>query len=1095
MIRRAVLGLALVAFCWGCTSKLDTSRESSDVGTFGDTVVTLACKRIAYLEDLADGDDKVDVRGDTYRDICRLGLAPPAEAPDTLKALQAKRDTLVGSIDATFPADFLTDLQTFLTSNDFLALYDDDTTIESIDALVAFLEFLADDPELGEALERLNLRLGYMPTTPALGTVRAVMNYPDMHTFLLEVIDQIVEGGQARAEWDNLVEALGVTMRNAAPVQVAAAPDRTGTLAQELLFAERPLLGTGRPIPLVRRDYRGVARVANPTTAPFADMDADGLADTDALGQFVDADNQVLAVPAPFELPEGDSQVPWGFRDAEGRPLIDDGGDLIYEYVDLDKTVFAALSRDALQLFDPTKGTALDMMRGGSALMGARMMATREFDNGESLEYRGYDTTESPLLDMVYGYLGVLDDPNIYHTLALGRELLTNNEPEIARLVEAVVGAARMGDDYPEAVIEAGSPIWDGVIPVARAILAEPGLAEDLLRAMEDPLVAELPLRFAEFMKYKDQINYDSNQNVVGSLTTEVNRGAVDSAFNRSLMQRILHLIADSDGAQLCNKQDGVVTDPLGIGLPLQSYDECELLQIDNVAVFFVQAIAYNKDGNGNIIYEDDGSPQPKARFDFNWNNWLIESLVSDDLLQDMTTIEGFKTHPTPQALARAMFLDPMPDFLSDVMDPAVCADGDLYTSAHSGTLQVWELNNFYDQMRPIIQVFADHDAEQLFVDLLVVLHDHWPSRDSIQHQQTDPNGHGYAFASDVHSYEPLVIEILEDRSLMDALVYSSPALNATSANGRSFERITTDAARYLLTPRAGLAKRNGDTTTTTADGRPVNTLSPWHLLADAYQLKDDRIAAAGPEGAAWQSSIANVIDVLVRAHAVPQVGWQFSNPSFRGVSLALIEFLEERLAAHDTAGDRHEWLTEGLPNRTEEILSGPVFAGAADFILVLGQGPAREQIEKMVQYLVDEATDDETFDTSVTALADILQLALDDDDIIPIARVIGEAMRPERGWLETHLTFAQAARRSDANEALVSMLRNLYVEYRPGHTAVGDLIDGISEVKRARPWEDIGERYTAEDYRALFRGVAGFLDEEKRGLRKFIQIIESRNL
>jgi len=92
--------------------------------------------------------------------------------------------------------------------------------------------------------------------------------------------------------------------------------------------------------------------VANPTTAPFADMDADGLADTDALGQFIDDQNQVLAVPAPFELPEGDSQVPWGFRDAEGRPLIDDGGDLIYEYVDLDKTVFAALSRDALQLFD-----------------------------------------------------------------------------------------------------------------------------------------------------------------------------------------------------------------------------------------------------------------------------------------------------------------------------------------------------------------------------------------------------------------------------------------------------------------------------------------------------------------------------------------------------------------------------------------------------------------------------------------------------------------------------------------------------------------------------------------------------------------------
>ena len=78
----------------GCRDPIDTDRTSVDNGTFGETVVTLVCKRIAYLEDLADG-GTTDVRGDLYRDACRLGLAPDDEAPASLKALLAKPDALI----------------------------------------------------------------------------------------------------------------------------------------------------------------------------------------------------------------------------------------------------------------------------------------------------------------------------------------------------------------------------------------------------------------------------------------------------------------------------------------------------------------------------------------------------------------------------------------------------------------------------------------------------------------------------------------------------------------------------------------------------------------------------------------------------------------------------------------------------------------------------------------------------------------------------------------------------------------------------------------------------------------------------------------
>jgi hypothetical protein len=1096
---------AIIIACTGlaaCVSDLDTTREPADTGSFGNTVLTLVCKRIAYLEDLNDGDDIVDVRGDTFRDICRLGLAPPAAAPEELKALQAKRDALVAAVDTIFPESFLSDLQTFLTSNEFLALYDSGETMQAVDALIEFLRFLEAEPDLAPALERFSLRLGYMPTTQALGAVRAFVNYPDLHEFLLVVGDQITEGGQAKVEWDNLIRGAAITMRAAETPSDANTPERTGQLALDLLFEPNPLLDTSRTIPLVRRDQRGVAKVAmigGSLPAPFVDTDNDGLADVDDVGRFVDASNTPVAAPTPFSLPSGEEQVPWLYRDAEGRALDSDGGQPVYEYLDLDGTMFAALARDSIQLFDPQKGTALDLLRGASVLMGPRQLVTRAYNNGESIEYRGYDTSDAPILDMVHGYLSLMTDPNIYDVLALSREIFTNHEQSIARILEALVDTARVGDAHPEAVIPTTSPLFDDLVPVIRQILDKPALARGLMRALENTQVAELGKRFRDYMKYKDQFTINpNNQAVVGSFSTPVDRNKSDSGYDRSLWQRLLHLIADSDKAVLCNK-DGAKVDLPGTGIGIAYYDECKLLRIDNLAVFYVQSIAYAKDSNGNVIIGGNGKPLPKARFPFNLDdNRLglpIAWAVSDDTLENESGIEGFRFNPTPEALNRTLFLQPMPTFLSNAMDPAKCKDGDLFTSAHGGTLPVWEKDGFYDQIRPIVQVFADNNAEQLFVDMMVVLHKHWPSKDSITHQTTNPNGHGYAWGSGAVSYEPLLVDVLERDKLLPALVYTASDLNSITTNGKSMPRIATEAARYMLTPQSGLAKRDGSTSTTTSDGETVATLSPWHLLADAYQAKRARLDAAGAEGGTWPSATSNLVDVLIRADAVPNLGWTFRNPRFRGISVGLINFLEKRLQAHDSASDRTDWLLTQLPNRAEEILSSPLFAGAADFFLSLQASPeARQQIEALAAYLVNEVNYNDAFMTSLSAAADMLQLALDDRDILPIARVVGEALKPERGWLNTHLEWVKKVRHSDANQALVRMLRNLYTEHRPGHTAVSDLIDGISEVKRADPWEDLGKDYTAADYKALLLGVAGFLDEEKRGLRKFIRIIESRN-
>ena len=1105
----------------GCHPGFDETREPVDNGTFGQTVLTLVCKRISYTDDLADG-GTTDVRGDLVRDMCRQGFAPPDSASPAIKALQAHRGKLVAAVDAIFPDGYLPDLQTFLTSNEFLGLYDDETSTKAIDALIDTLRVIANDDDAVQAFERLGHRLGYRPLTPALGAVRAFVGYPELHDLVLALTTAITPGGGARGEWENLVEALGVTLRNAEAAPSPDAADRTLRIALDFLLRERALLGTSMQVPLTVRDTRGLATVQRPggtLPAPFVDRNSDGKPDVDDLGRFVDASGQPFDAPAPFTLPADATTTPWQFRDELGRALTADAGPLMYQYVDLDKTVMAALARDSLQLFDPQKGTALDLLRGASALVGARMAVTREYANGETLTFRGYDPSKPmPLLDMSYAYLQLLRDPAIYDTLALARTLISNNEQDVARLAEAVIGAARKGDSHPEAVIPPNAPLWDDLTPVVKQILDRPALVQALMTAMERPETAQLGERFKNFLTYKDRFDINAQQQVVGAFATLVDRAAADSAFNRSLFQRILHVINDSNGARACNKQDAKVKDPF-VGITLGTYNECQLFRIDNLAVFYLQSIAYAKDGSGRYICENDAGafdstttattpegctsqgrrPRPKANFNYNWGtvvNGSLDLFGGDKFLEDTVGIQGMRTHPTPQALNRVLFLDPTPSYLTDIIDPMRDKEGDLYKAQHAGTLPVWEKDNFYAQIRPIVQAFADNNAEQLFVDILVALHKHWPTTRSVTHQSTNPNAPGYVWGSGGMTYEPLMADILADGTLLNALQQTAPRLNAVTANGKAYEEIVRVAARYLLTPQAGLADRSGATTTTTADGRPVAQLSPWHLLADAYARKRERMGEAGAEGTAWTESISEVVDVLTRGIDVPQQGWKFRNPRMRGVSVALVDLVESRLRAHDTAGDRAAWLSQRLPDDLEEVLTSPVFAGAADFVLSLQSAPeTRLQLEKVMQYLVDEATSSESFVTSLTAIADIAQLALSDRDLIPIAKVIGEVIRPENGWLEAQLLFVREARKSDQTRALARMMVNLYSEHDRGHTAVGDLIDGISEVLRAHPYTDGGKPYTAEDYRVMLRGVADFLDEEKRGLRKFIAIIKSRNL
>src|SRR5262249_38205440 len=192
------------------------------------------------------------------------------------------------------------------------------------------------------------------------------------------------------------------------------------------------------------------------------------------------------------------------------------------------------------------------------------------------------------------------------------------------------------------------------------------------------------------------------------------------------------------------------------------------------------------------------GGPLPKGRLPLSLPSWM-RPLPPDGLLEFSSGIDGFRWHPTPQALNRVLFLDPSPSFIASVLDPPTCADGDRYIDQHPGSLAALELKDTYAPIRPLVQAFAAHDAAHPSVAVRAGLHTHWPSRRSLQREHTNPGGYGYAWQSSVASYEPLIARMIADAKLWPAITESAATVDAIVVNGKNAPAVLASHGRWVF--------------------------------------------------------------------------------------------------------------------------------------------------------------------------------------------------------------------------------------------------------------------------------------------------------
>ncbi len=1060
-------GLMVVGILAGaaCVEPLDVSRPPRPQRSLGEEVYLALCNRVAA----ADYPD--DVSGSVSRSVCEDGEAGLALSP-RLQVLSRERERLVGSVDDAVPSNFADDLGDLLVR--MLPLYDEDILQRQTRAAADVVNQLAASSAATAALERMSARQGYRPLADALGLLRPAFAYPRLQQLTKELVGLVRSGGVGEPSWQGLLTALYHELAN-----VSSATSGSMALRRDLLLREVAALGDGRPRYLAWRDERGIVEPADQggeVVAPFVDANHDGLADVDGAGRLVGADARPLNLPPPFATVFESPRVT---RDAYGR--LQDNNALVYRYRDLSQTVLAGLMHETHALLAEHPGVIFDLLAPSASLLGGTKARVHVYDDGSEQAFDGYDVARSPVVDLTYAAGSVADTPSAYWSLRLAEQLLDSNESEVAGAVDAVrkLGAWADEPENRDKALEPGTTLTDDMLEITTEIMRVPGLWEDLLAAIDTPETRRLGDIYAKYMRYKDRITYDPNDvngPPIGSPHTPVDRSQPDTVDNRSIFQRFLHLVHDCNGARLCNKK-GAVLDLGWITYPLiGSYDECELFEVDNLATFYIDATL----GRAELTFKDS----------------VVDTLSElDFLLEDLSGIDGFTRHPTPEAINRMVFA-PRNAFLQAIVDPPRGADGVELEARHPGTIFAWELYDFFDNMRPIFKAFSDHGRLDLLVDLMSTMHLHWSSPASDTTQSSDPSAPAWAKQSGAVRFEELTARALTEGDIIGRLADVVHAARLADLDGTTGEDVLVDLPRQLFLPEwnEDLRLQNGSAVFVKNDGAGIVTpLAPVWLFLHGTRLLDKATDAMSPQAhTAWKGASDALAEQFLGTRDY-MGGKQFTDGRARAIVQAALAFADERLVAHWSAGDVEAWADDLAPS-AERALAHPAVASGLHLAQALVDTPAaRTEVEAFVSYLVDALRPQATFDATLTSLADLLQVVDAGADLKPVLRQLAPLVDPEGGVADDMVTFLDRMQALDDKGVLPKLLAGLVVRRSDGsgETPLEAMIDIAAEVNRAEP--GAGGPLSAEDIVAVLGALHDTLTDDTRGLERLYKLIEER--
>ncbi len=433
-------------------------------------------------------------------------------------------------------------------------------------------------------------------------------------------------------------------------------------------------------------------------------------------------------------------------------------------------------------------------------------------------------------------------------------------------------------------------------------------------------------------------------------------------------------------------------------------------------------------------------------------------------------------------------------------------------------------------------RVIDSSKGARLFVDLFDAFHHHWQTARSGDFQSstrcdTCSTGRNFGYNDGASRYEQMLGEIMASDLLpaLGDLTVALRTINPTAGNAcldraRPGMRractgidVTASLVRALVSPNptaldgtpafaAAPSNRSGVARALWSDGTTPTDATVYTLFADAFNAMDPLIDRDPTQRANWNAARSATVDQLLAVDGTG-VGAQFHNRSIAPITRMTTDWAVERLAAHRTAGDLDRWARDGsagLAARLSSVVQGPAFSSAIDMSLALyNDRDARSTMGAFVTWLLSTSTVGDAsrtgsnFATTVSALADLLQVARADQDIDPFLHTFAPAMQPVTGTVPLGLRFLDRARGYDPDRVLTRVLANM--TRRPtGADALAleplsVVADAIADTHRQTPG-DHGPM-AALDFRAVLLNVAEFFSDDRRGLEQFYAIVQHRRL
>jgi len=527
--------LLLLLAAVGCEEpKLDTTRVAPERGTLGEEVFKL------FHQDFEREENR---RADGF---------------------ESEREGFIGGVDHLFPDGELADTQEFLIR--LLPLYDDTTIPGLTRRLAEVINRLVGDDDAIRALTATMNREGYVDPQHQQALSLRLARFPrymDLTERLVDLaldhdgLDEVGEADPMESKaLTTLVSLLTDDMRD---LEISRDTQRDIVLLADLLLTEDHRLSTisnddPTAASVVARDVRGMASVVTYNGAlpePFADVSGDGLPDIDDDGRFVDSSGKPIVLP-PFGAE--------GARDHRSRAIAISNNELVYDYVEMDRTILAGLLRDGRELIDqsiPSKG-----------------LDTLELFLGARTEAGVYNADNSAFMEMAHAAATSIDPVMVPDLLETVRVLLESHHETLAwTLVQAEL-QFDISDRY-DVSLKNDSTFFEELMSVLRKILREPGLAEEIVDVLidSDELLG-FPSASATLAQHKKTLITEQDVDAGTVFTEMVDRTAPDVGSNQSLHQRLLHLIFDTKGARY---------EPDLIGIPLGF-----IFEINDLAEFYM---------------------------------------------------------------------------------------------------------------------------------------------------------------------------------------------------------------------------------------------------------------------------------------------------------------------------------------------------------------------------------------------------------------------------------------------------------------------------------------------------------------------------